>query len=652
MKIKMNKILISFIGFFFLASCSSTLNKNNQQPKWMSETYRKSFFPADQFYIHFEEKKLSDFSSKSPKDIKIEFGRDMETQLVKQIVEKISFSTSSSELQTENKKIDYISSVLRESTQSASATLIGKHEEYHIDKSNKSISAIIYVKKSDLAKGYKSTINSKIEILKGKIDHFLTNNLQDENLPLSEINTEIKTIQNEIEIYTIILSSTDSNLNEIYNNMYASFLKLSSIYGNDTKKIESLIIEADQLYRSQSSFESIIAKLNEALLYDTSNIKVISKINDYKSKWTANLTSELNTMTNNKEFLSAIKILDKLVVVDQNNDSVYREKQKNLIAEYFTQTITSIKTLLKNGMLSEGIKQLNDITKYSYIDIDEYNSVKSQLDAVSIDNAIRDIQNYIYEKNYDVAASLCKSNLILYPNNKQLKQLFNQVLNLIEKNKKTELLLTRSTRYVVEFNYSLSNSPEIIFDKNAMQTTNLNISKIDFNNQLGCFQIGLYKKINIKDKRIKSNGKHKFSYSQIGFRGGQLDFSKSSYPLNNYNTPTIQTTSNYKQISIKQIEASFIWRRFFMFNLGYLTETISDTSIGSVETKYFCSTVGLRIPFDFIHLTADVTGFSDGNAIAKVYAKAGISINIGLNKKFNGEDKKYITNEVSKLRNN
>jgi hypothetical protein len=93
-----------------------------------------------------------------------------------------------------------------------------------------------------------------------------------------------------------------------------------------------------------------------------------------------------------------------------------------------------------------------------------------------------------------------------------------------------------------------------------------------------------------------------------------------------------------------------------MFNLGYLMETLpeikTDLSIGSKETKYFCSTVGFRIPFDFIHLTADVTGFSNGNQIAKVYAKAGISINIGLSKKFNGEDKKYIENEVAKIRNN
>jgi hypothetical protein len=162
--------------------------------------------------------------------------------------------------------------------------------------------------------------------------------------------------------------------------------------------------------------------------------------------------------------------------------------------------------------------------------------------------------------------------------------------------------------------------------------------------------------INLKlaeEKNINFSGNHKFSYSQIGVRLGYLDLSKQPF-VNNFISPS--TTFYYNQSKVTQIEASFIWRRFFMFNLGYLTETLpevkSDLSIVSKENSYLCSTIGLRIPFDFIHLTADVSGYSNGNDTAKVFAKAGISINIGFSKKFNGEDKKYIENEVSLIRNN
>jgi hypothetical protein len=649
----MRKIFFTIIGLFLLNACSSSLNKNSKQPKWLSDSYRSMVFPSDQYYVKFDQKKLSDFPAKSEKEKKNEFSRDLETQLVRQIVDKISFSTSSSELQTDNKKIDYISSVLRESSQTASATLIGKHEDYYIDKSNKTISAIVYVKKADLAKGYRSTLNPKIDLLKNKIDQYLTTNLQDGKSILSEINSEIKTIQNDIEVYTIIISATDTNLIEKYNNMYSSYLKLNATLGNDSKIIESLINEADQLYQKESNFEIVIAKLNEALLYDSNNEKVLNKIKDYKLKWTLKLTSELNSKISNKEFVSAIKILDKLVLVDQNNEIVYREKQKNIIEDYFRETIINIKNLVKNGSLNEGLRQLSDISKYSYVDLDEYNNIKSQLEAISVDNAIGTIENHVYNKNYELAASVCKKNLILYPKNKKLRQLFEEVLTLVGENKKTELMKTRPTRYVLELNYSLSHSPEIILDKNNPNLPPLDVSKIKIINQLMNLELGLYKKINIKEKNINFSGNHKFSYSQIGVRLGYLDLSKQPF-VNNFISPS--TTFYYNQSKVTQIEASFIWRRFFMFNLGYLTETLpevkSDLSIVSKENSYLCSTIGLRIPFDFIHLTADVSGYSNGNDTAKVFAKAGISINIGFSKKFNGEDKKYIENEVSLIRNN
>jgi hypothetical protein len=649
----MRKIFFTIIGLFLLNACSSSLNKNSKQPKWLSDSYRSMVFPSDQYYVKFDQKKLSDFPAKSEKEKKNEFSRDLETQLVRQIVDKISFSTSSSELQTDNKKIDYISSVLRESSQTASATLIGKHEDYYIDKSNKTISAIVYVKKADLAKGYRSTLNPKIDLLKNKIDQYLTTNLQDGKSILSEINSEIKTIQNDIEVYTIIISATDTNLIEKYNNMFSSYLKLNATLGNDSKIIESLINEADQLYQKESNFEIVIAKLNEALLYDSNNEKVLNKIKDYKLKWTLKLTSELNSKISNKEFVSAIKILDKLVLVDQNNEIVYREKQKNIIEDYFRETIINIKNLVKNGSLNEGLRQLSDISKYSYVDLDEYNNIKSQLEAISVDNAIGTIENHVYNKNYELAASVCKKNLILYPKNKKLRQLFEEVLTLVGENKKTELMKTRPTRYVLELNYSLSHLPEIIQDKNNPNLPPLEVSKIKIINQLMNLELGLYKKINIKEKNINFSGNHKFSYSQIGVRLGYLDLSKQPF-VNNFISPS--TTFYYNQSKVTQIEASFIWRRFFMFNLGYLTETLpevkSDLSIVSKDNSYLCSTIGLRIPFDFIHLTADVSGYSNGSDTAKVFAKAGISINIGFSKKFNGEDKKYIENEVSLIRNN
>jgi hypothetical protein len=646
----MNRFILAIISFFFLNSCG-VFNKNTfVKPKWMNESYRTQFYPTEQYYIYFEEKSTKEFSSKIDKDIKDEFSKELKNQLVKQIVEKISFSTTSSELQTENNKIDYISTVLRESSQTATATLVGTKEEFYIDKKNKIISALIYVKKSTLVKGYSSILNSKIQLLQGKIDQYIKDDFIDNKSPINSINLELISIQNEMEIYAILNENKDSELIKMYNKMYESYRLLNTKYGNDSNEIERLINKADELYLSQSSFENILAKLNEALLYDATNAKVINKKNDYKNKWVAKLTSELNAKISVKDFQSVLIILDKLIVIDQNNDKVYSEKKKNIIVDYFKSSIYNIKKLVNNGSLFEAIKQLNEISRYAYVDTNEFEKIKSEIEKISINNAVSTLQNYIFEKRYDEALYHCKQNLILYPSNKQLQKLLDEVLDFIFIQKKSELKRSRPTRYVFEFNYSLSHLPEIIQDNNSQHNSSFEVSNINFGNKLGCFQFGLYRKINVKLKDFNVGKNHKFYYSQIGLRASYFDLSNNLFLDNNGMTFT------FKESNISQIEASFIWRRFFMFNLGYLTEKMPYTNsinfTTGIEKSYFCSSIGFRIPFGFFHLTADVTGYSDTGETIKAYAKAGVSINIGFSKKYNLEDKKYIENEILRLKNN
>ena len=645
----MLKFFLSIFVIFCLFSCSSTLNKNKQPPKWLNESYRNNYFPKDQYYVVYNEKNLKDFTSKSKEDIKKEFSIELENQLVKQIQDKISIRTASSDLQTNANKIDYISSVLRESSQTASAKLMGKKEESFLEK--KKISMMIYVKKSDLVKGYNSILTTKIGTIKNKISYYLSVEKEDGISPLGDLNTDYKSIQEDMDIYTI-LSSPDSTLTNNFNDMSSLFLQLNVKYGYDKMKIEGLIFEADRMYQNHESFENIIDKLNEALIYEPSNIKVLDKKKEYNQKWASKLTLDLDSKVVNKDYLGSINVLDKLIVIDANNESVYRGRQKNIIELFFRETIEKINRLINNSSIDESSKLIGEISKFSYVDSVAFNKVKLELDKLIIENAIRTINNLIYEKNYYQAANVCSKNFNLYPDNRQLKNLFDKVLDIIQVEKKKELKAKRSTRYVIELNYSLSHLPQIVQDKTSLQPVNFDVSKIDVNKPLGYYQIGLYRKINIKEKTSTEEGKHRFSYSQIGVKGGYLDLSTNYFQTN---TTTGSSIFLYKPSKLIQIEASYIWRRFFQFNLGIVKETLpeikSDLSLISKENSYFCSTIGFRIPFNFIHLTADVTGFSDGKDIVKLYAKAGISMSIGFSKRYNGEDKKYIQNEVIKLKN-
>jgi hypothetical protein len=614
--------------------------------KWLSETYRNIHLPSNYYYLEFSEKNLSDFSSKSEADIRSEFRRDLETQLVKGIVEKISFSMTSSELQTENKRTDYISSVLRQSSQSASATLIGKEEVFYLDRKRKTISGMVYVKKSVLAQGYQSSLRSKIDVLQNLVNN---QNLEihSMNSPMSAINSELKKIQEEMEIYLIIDSSPDEVLHAEYLRLLDSTAKLNDKYGNLKFKIDSLINEAEKMFQQQNDFEDIINKLNEALLYDSTNSVVLAKKNEYISKWIAKLNLELNSKSINKEYKQAIEILNKLSVIDPNNESVYKIKQNNLIESYFTETITIIRSFLKNGALTEATVRLEEITKYSYVDNEIFKKVQTEINSITIDNAVRTIENLIYDSNLNGAAIKCKDMLRTFPNDKSLKQLFDQIINAISDNKKKELLNARPTRYVVELNYSFAIMPISIYDKaEAVNIKDFNISSINEKYNLSLYQIGFYRKINIRKKESSLGKNQKFSYSQIGLRGGFLETSTYRFTDQASNTNYL-----FKPSQLVQLEASYIWRRFFMFNLGYVIETLPQTQYVVKRNNYYCSTIGFRIPFDLIHLTADLTGYSNGSDLVKAYAKAGISVNIGLSKKFNKADQKYIENEVIKLKN-
>ena len=650
----LKNFLLIFV-FFCLFSCSSTLNKNKQSPMWLSESYRNNYFPKDQYYLVFNEKKSEYFSSKSKVEIKKEFRIELENQLVKQIQDKISVRTASTDLQTDNNKIDYISSVLRETSQSASAKLMDKKEEFFIEK--KKISMMIYVKKSDLIKGYYSILTAKIGSLKNNISYYLSHDKEEGIPPFGDLNTEFKTIQEDMDIYTI-LSASDPNSLEFesitydFNTTSSLFLQFNVKYGYDKMKIDSLINEADRMNQNGASFENIMDKLNAALLYDPTNTKVLDKKKDYNQKWVDKLSLSLNSKEINKEYSEAIIILDKLIAIDIKKETLYKEKQKNIIKLFFNETIDKINKLIKNSSIIESTSLINEISKYSYVNSDAFNKVKFELDKIIIENSVITIENYIYEKNYDQAAIDCKNNLISYPDNRELRNLLERVEDLIQAKKKQELKDSRSTRYVIELNFSASHIPEIVQNKNSLQPTKFDISKINISQPSPYYQVGLYRKINIKDKQNELNSKHKFSYSQIGLKAGYLDLSTYNFP-NNTIFPVGQTFLHTPSKLI-QLEVSYILRRFFQFNIGVVNETLpeikSDLSIISKQNNYLCSTIGFRIPFNFIHLTADVTGLSDGKDVVKLYAKAGISINIGFSKRYNGEDKKYIKNEVNKFK--
>ena len=161
-----------------------------------------------------------------------------------------------------------------------------------------------------------------------------------------------------------------------------------------------------------------------------------------------------------------------------------------------------------------------------------------------------------------------------------------------------------------------------------------------FDNIYSTYEVGLYRKYNIKNKRDTIPGKHKFSYSQAGIR---ISYLNPKSGINNLNTTT---DTLFIQPNILQIEGGVILGRFMMFNLGVVNLSKNLSELKPFSKNYTSATLGFRIPFGPIHITTEANSFTDFNKIYQMQFRFGLSLNFGLIKKFNSNDRKYLKKEV------
>lgn len=634
-------LLLGIVSILF--SCSILPKKKvNYRPNWIKESSRSFAFPSDQFYVEFSEKKTTDFSSKSQKEIEQEFSKELENTLIKKVFEKISFSSVFTETQTDNKGTEYISSALNQSSRSASAILYDKKIDFYLDKSNKKIYGLLVIDKSVLAKKYKLFLLAKMDELNALLDAKTNDfNLQREKM---------KNLSDQMEVYSVIKQTEDKDFDEKYSTLIKKFSEFNNRLSDLNTKVVYLINEAEDLYLRRKDYNASIRKLNEALLYDNNNEIAIQKKKEYLNEWISVLNNSISILQAKREYRNALDELKQLMSIDKTNDLLYQNTQKNIISS----ALTYINEISKNGLLNEANFLYEGLSSYYYVDSNAFNQTKLVLDTYNIDQAIKSIDNSIYNSEYEDALRLNMQMIKKFPNDQALKSKSEMIEEKLFAKKKTELLNVRPTRWLLEFNYSLANLPAVVYLKPESQAQNFKTSDIDTKNLLPYYQVGLYKKIGITDQDSGQGGykKHQFSYSQIGLRVGFLDGAK--YPFKD--AVLSNTTFLYDKTQLLHVEASYIWRSFFMFNVGYLTETLPEkqlnNTIKEMTNQYFSSTVGIRIPFSNpFHLTGEVTGFTLDGKVAKLFARAGVSWNIGMGKKYTSDDEKSIKNEISRIKN-
>lgn len=635
------KVFLYIILGVTITSCAALSKKKEANPPdWAKDTSISVIFPTNQYYHKVSSKKLSVFP-KSEKEGKEEMKKELEADLVKEIFEKISFSSVVTEIQSTNKNTVYISSAVNQSTRSASLNLMDKKFDFYTDHKKGNIIGILYVKKSKLAENYKQLLSGKINELNSMIESKTTDfNVQKEKL---------KYLSDQMEVYSVIKDPDDAEIESKYSELLKKYSENNDIMSEFNEKINNLITTAEELY-SQKNYAASINKFNEVLLRDPTNEMVLNRKKEVLNECIAVFSNKISIHLSNNSYKNALTDLDYLRSIDRSNEAVYKMTQQNIVEK----SIDYIREISKKGLIVEANKMYEDITPYFYTNDIAFKKLKVELDLYDVKNAIKSINNSIYEADYEAALILTIDGIKKYPNDNSLSTKMTSIEEKLLDKKKTELLNLRSTRWILELNYSLAVMPVQFQAKPETEGQKFNTSNVDTKNLLPHYQIGLYKKVAIRD--IDSDQgphkKHRFSYSQFGVRAGFLN--AANYPFVNPSSPTV--TYTYDKAQLLHLEASYIWHSFLMFNVGYLMETSPEIQVNNtikeIKQNYLSSTIGVRLPFSNpFHLTGEVTGFTQDGKTIKAFAKAGISWNIGFGRKYTREDEMYIKEEIAKIKN-
>jgi hypothetical protein len=262
------------------------------------------------------------------------------------------------------------------------------------------------------------------------------------------------------------------------------------------------------------------------------------------------------------------------------------------------------------------------------------NAFDKKIEDLKIDKSLETVNQKIYLNDYEGALASLDSLNAIYPKNDVINTKTEQVINTIYSKRKKEILKNKPTRNVIEFNFGLATTPNQFITDNKFKITD---QKYILDDLFSSFQLGLYKKFKIRDRNNRLSSA-KYKYSQAGIRIGYVNPNSGVYNLKG------DTIRNFNS-KIGTISASLIARRFLMINFG-IVSFLDSTGRNFSNNNYGFGEIGIRIPFGPIHFTSDVSTISNFDRIYQVFFKFGMSVNIGVNKRFNSSDAMFLRNKI------
>ncbi len=651
------KKLFSVIILFSLSlsSCKLAYKITGQTADlkpWCSDSYRRISYPDTRFYVLYK----GNLSCDKKKYIESTYNSSMikmKEELSANIVTDIKTENRSnkSQITTSSGKSEVIAYDFK-SLQTTFMNLTGIHSDYCYDHINKELHVILYIEKKELTDSYISMITDDIksaQVLATSVKNEITDanyNSKFFNESLSQLSTRKKKIdQNKSvlsslikndRVYTDQLEVIDIN----YQSLIIDINYLLSNYSNSY--IEDLLKDANTKYLKERKYLEAYNKYSDVLILNPFNEEAKTNKQLCLDEIVKEKNKKIEDFERNSDYESALNEIQFLSNLDNEVFTSYKSKEKELSERYFRKSISEIDKLLefKNNYDLAYTKFVR-LEPYAYIDPKKYSNISKELEDVKVNSELKKIDEKIYNKNYENAIKMISDFRKDFPYNEKIYDKLNEVSFKLYKREKKKYLEKTFTRNVMEFNFSLANSPKQFADGKSF---GIEDSEKLFDDLFSFYQFGIYRKFNVEEKRLSRNGHNRYKYSQAGLRLGFLNPSSGIYDLQG-------DTINFTQPKLTTICGSLIARRFLMVNLG-VAFTQDSTNVFTYTNQTFgVGEIGLRIPFGPVHLTSEVSAFTNFDRTYKLYFRFGLSAVIGFNKKFSRPEKENIKLQISKMIN-
>jgi len=650
---KQYQLFIIFILLFSSCKLAYKISGKEADLKpWCSDSYRRISYPDTRFYVLYKGNLSCDKKKYIESTLNTSISK-MKEELAANIVTDIKTENRSnkSQITTNTGRTETIIYDFK-SLQSTFMNLTDIHSDYSYDHINKELHVLLYIEKKELANSYISIITDDIksaQVLATSVRNEITeekSNSKFFNESLSQLSSRKKKIDQNKSVLSSLIKNDRAYTDQLevidinYESLMTDINFLLSNYVNSY--IEDLLKSANTLYVKEKKYFEAYNKYNDVLILNPYNEEAKNNQQQCLDEIAKEKNRKIDEYERLGDFESALNEINFLSNLDNEFYLKYKSKEKELSEKYFKKSISEIEKLLefKNNYDLAYSKYIK-LEPYSYIDIKKYNNIGKELEENKVTGELKKIDEKIYNKQYETAVTMISDFRKDFPYNEKIYDKLNEVsfkLYKIEKKKKLDKTFTRN---VFEFNFSLANRPNQFADGKSFGLEN---KAVLFDDVFSFYQFGIYRKFNVKEKMISRNGHSRFRYSQAGIRMGFLNPSSGIYDLQS-------DTINLVQPKLTTVCASLISRRFLMVNLG-VAFTQDSTNVFTYTNQTFgVGEIGLRIPFGPVHLTSEVSAFTNFNRTYKLYFRFGISGNIGFNKKFSKPDKENIKLQISKMIN-